>query len=133
MELTNQPTNQLANQPTADRLPTAIPTTIELTNQLLTNRTATMTLHLTSIDYANPLKSHAVIGCPMGTRLHRIVRVDPETWLLWIATNDFILGTYLLLHSSGLVERITARADEGDETYVIRPNDRDIQTNEDTK
>lgn len=39
----------------------------------------------------------------------------------------------MLLHSNGLVERTTERADEGPETFVVRPSDRDIQTYENTK
>ena len=69
----------------------------------------------------------AVVYQPLGTRLLRIVRVDRHTWLLWTATKDYRLGTYTLLHDDGRVERVTARADEGDETLLNRPSDREIQ------
>ena len=61
------------------------------------------------------------IGMPSGTRCMRIVYVDRHTWLVWIATEDYKVGTYHVLHSDGMVERITARADEGDEIQVTRP------------
>lgn len=41
-------------------------------------------------------------------------------WRLWLHTPDYIHGTYLLLHYSGKVERVTVRADEGDEIVLIK-------------
>jgi hypothetical protein len=32
-----------------------------------------------------------------------------------------------------MVERVTVRDDEGDETFTVRPSDRDIQEHEDTQ
>lgn len=91
-----------------------------------------MTLHLYSCEYAyghgQALSDHASVGCPLGTRLHRVVRVNPEVWRLWVATNDYVLGTYLELHSSGEIVRVTARSDEGDEVYLVRPSDQEIIT-----
>jgi phage gp46-like protein len=65
---------------------------------------------------------HEIVGLPIGTRLHRIVRLQ-HGWRLWIATADYVHGTYLLLHDSGGVERVVVRIDEGDEVSLVRPND----------
>jgi len=46
-----------------------------------------------------------------------------HAWRVWLATRDYVWGTYLLLHDSGQVERVTARVDEGDEVYTVRPTD----------
>jgi hypothetical protein len=66
---------------------------------------------------------HRVLGMPLGTRLHRIVRQSDHEWLLWLATNDFVFGTYLLLDNDGTVTRVTVRNDEGDEINIVRPSD----------
>lgn len=70
---------------------------------------------------------------PPGLRNLVIDRVEPAwpslrepecgAWKLWIHTNDYVLGTYLLLHDSGKIERVTVRADEGDEVVLIKPED----------
>lgn len=62
------------------------------------------------------------IEVPRGTRLKRIVRL-PTGWLCWTATNDYIYGSYLLLSDDGGVLNVTVRADEGDDTFVVRPPD----------
>jgi hypothetical protein len=41
-------------------------------------------------------------------------------WRVWLHTNDHIHGTYLELYSDGKVNRVTTRADEGDETWLIK-------------
>lgn len=88
-------------------------------------------LHITSCERANEsaLLLHATIGCPIGTRLHRIVRVTQDQWMLWTATKDFVYGTYLLLNHDGSIERVTARQDEGDEIWTVRPSDYEILRN----
>jgi hypothetical protein len=70
---------------------------------------------------------HATVGVPPHTRLKRIIRTDIG-WLLWVATRDYIFGTYFLLYDSGRVERITCREDEGDDIMVIRPSDEEIRS-----
>jgi hypothetical protein len=45
------------------------------------------------------------------------------TWKLWLHTNDFHLGTFLLLRSDGSVYRTTLRADEGDDEVLIKPKE----------
>jgi hypothetical protein len=62
-----------------------------------------------------------IVHIPVGTRLLRVVRRD-DYWIVWTATHDFRLGTYLRLHHDGTVERVTARADEGDEVMLVRPS-----------
>ena len=61
-----------------------------------------------------------------GTRLYRIVRI-PNGWRVWLATRDFIHGSFLELHDTGLVMRYECRPDEGEESYVVRPSDDDIR------
>ena len=69
---------------------------------------------------------HCIVGLPPGTRLYRIVRLS-HAWQAWIATKDFINGTYLILQDSGRVDNVTARADEGDEVFMVRPSDQSIR------
>lgn len=69
---------------------------------------------------------HSIIGMPLGTRLHRMIRV-PNGWMLWLSTRDYIYGTYLLVYDSGTVERWTVREDEGDEVFTVRPSDQEIR------
>jgi hypothetical protein len=57
-----------------------------------------------------------------GTRLMRIIRL-PRGWRLWLATRDYIFGTYLELFDDGRVLNCTVRAEEGDEYYWARPSD----------
>jgi len=66
-----------------------------------------------------------VIGCPLGTRLQRIERAGYREWRLWIATSDYVHGTYLYLHHDGMVERVTVRENEGDESIVVCPRTRE--------
>ena len=62
------------------------------------------------------------IGIPLGTRLLRIVRTT-DGWRCWIATRDFIHGTYLHLHNDGSITRVVVRVGEGDEIMQVRPPD----------
>jgi hypothetical protein len=71
----------------------------------------------------------SIVGLPPGTRLYRIVRLS-HAWQAWIATKDFINGTYLILQDSGRVDNVTARADEGDEVFMVRPSDYNIRNKE---
>lgn len=64
---------------------------------------------------------HSVIGVPVGTRLVRVNRLRNGKWRLWLATKDFIYGTYLDLCSNGMVLRVTVRDGEGDEAFIVRP------------
>jgi hypothetical protein len=69
---------------------------------------------------------HTIVGMPPGTRLYRIVRL-PRGWRLWIATRDYISGTYLELFEDGRVMNCTARADEGEDMFWVRPSDKEIR------
>ena len=69
---------------------------------------------------------HSIVGCQPGTRLYRIIRL-PYGWRLWLATRDFIYGSYLELHDNGLVVRYESRIDEGDEIIKVRPTDVEIR------
>ena len=60
-----------------------------------------------------------------GTRLYRVVRI-PDGWRVWLATRDFIHGSFLELHNSGLVIRYDIRPDDGEDSIVCRPSDDDI-------
>jgi hypothetical protein len=42
-------------------------------------------------------------------------------WRIWLHTNDYKLGTYLLLLDDGSAKRVTTYADEGDEEWKILP------------
>ena len=63
------------------------------------------------------------IGVPPGTRLQRIIRL-PHGWCLWIATNDFMYGTFIELQDSGAILHVVCRVDEGDEIMQVRPADK---------
>lgn len=56
-------------------------------------------------------------------RLYRIERDIRGGWILWIATRDYIHGTFIMLWDDGKAERVTIREDEGDEILMIRPCD----------
>lgn len=71
--------------------------------------------------------NHDVMATPIGCRLLRIIRL-PRGWRLWVATRDFIYGTYLELHDTGRVVNITTRADEGDDIFQARPSDEEIRS-----
>ena len=43
------------------------------------------------------------------------------TWKVWLHTNDWVHGTYMLLYANGKIERVTVRADEGDDIVVVKP------------
>jgi len=79
--------------------------------------------------HVDPNADHSVVGVPLGTRLQRIIRLD-NGWRLWLATNDFKHGTYLDIHNNGMIVRVTVRADEGDECFVVRPSDDHIRPSE---
>ena len=68
---------------------------------------------------------HSTIGVQPGTRLYRIIRIT-DAWRLWLATRDFIHGTYMDLYGDGTAIRTECRPDEGDEVYRIRPSDEEI-------
>lgn len=53
----------------------------------------------------------------------RIERL-PGMWRVWLATRDYVFGTYLLLHDDGRVFNVTDRVDEGEERFAVRPSDR---------
>lgn len=73
---------------------------------------------------------HCIVGLPPGTRLYRIVRL-PRGWRLWIATRDYISGTYLELFEDGRVLNCTARVDEGEDVFWVRPSDEYIRSHGD--
>jgi hypothetical protein len=70
---------------------------------------------------------HTIVGMPLGTRLLRMVR-KPDCWWLWLATSDYVFGTYLCVYDSGRVERVTVREDEGDDIITVRPTDEEIRS-----
>jgi hypothetical protein len=71
-------------------------------------------------------KDRNVIGIPPVTRLLRIVRIDGG-WQVWTgARHEFRIGSYLQLNNDGSVFNVTVRSDEGDESYCIRPSDREV-------
>jgi hypothetical protein len=78
-------------------------------------------------------KLSVIIGIPPRTSLLRIERIpafdnDHGTWHIWTNANeDFTLGTHITLHDNGCVERVTIRADEGDDVWLVKPGDRDAQ------
>jgi hypothetical protein len=69
---------------------------------------------------------HNIMQQYPGTRLYRVVRCGPDKWRVWLATRDFIHGSFLELHNNGLVVRYDVRPDDGEESFVVRPSDDDI-------
>ena len=67
-----------------------------------------------------------IVGMPPGTRCMRLERMM-HGWRVWLATLDFVYGTYLELLDTGEVYRITARDNEGDDVMTIRPDDDTIR------
>jgi len=70
--------------------------------------------------------NHNLIHMPIGTRLLRMDR-EATSWILWLATRDYLHGTYLQVWDDGHVERVTVRADEGDEVITVRPSNEEIE------
>lgn len=68
------------------------------------------------------MKATIPIGIPPRTKLLRLERLpDIKAWHLWLHQSpDGTLGTFLRLHNDGRIERVTVRADEGDEVFVIK-------------
>ena len=79
-----------------------------------------------TLPYPELTPEQCLVGMPIGSRLHRIIRLE-HGWRLWISTNDYVYGTYLECHNSGIVKRITVRPDEGDEEIMVRPTDNTIR------
>jgi len=71
-----------------------------------------------------PLRN--LIGMPVGSRLLRMYRRQGH-WQLWLATRDYVFGTYLLVYDNGMIERITEFVDEGPEQFTVRPTDEEIR------
>lgn len=82
------------------------------------------------------MKATIPIGVPPGLRVLQIERQPDgsdtiyETkgdghWKFWLhrSLSDRILGTYLKLHDNGKIERITVRANEGDQVDLVKPAD----------
>jgi hypothetical protein len=86
------------------------------------------------------MKPPISIAVPPGYKMMKIERVErfvepimvdgfPWTrahaghWKIWIHTNNFILGTYLVLYDTGKIERVTVRDDEMDQVVLIKPED----------
>lgn len=69
---------------------------------------------------------HTIVGMPLGTRLLRMIR-QRDCWWLWIATSNYMHGTYLAVYDGGRIERVTVREDEGDEVFLVRPDDEEIR------
>ena len=63
------------------------------------------------------------IGVPPGTRLQRIIRLSTG-WLQWLATSNYIHGTYIVLYDDGRIIHVVCRVDEGDEFMQVRPADK---------
>lgn len=70
----------------------------------------------------HPPTPHHIIGIPLGTRVHRIDRLG-DVWRVWIATKDYMHGTFIDLHMDGHATHTCVRVDEGDDTILIRPPD----------
>lgn len=66
------------------------------------------------------------IGMPIGSRAMQLIRL-PNGWRLWLATKDFVYGTYIELFSDGRIMHMTTRCNEGDEYFWARPSDEDIR------
>ena len=78
------------------------------------------------------------IGVQPNTKLLRIERVvsrwvdtaygslntevrDGGAWMVWINSNiDFTLGTYILLHDDGRIERVTSHPDGTEDVFTVK-------------
>jgi hypothetical protein len=69
---------------------------------------------------------HSIVGMPLGARCKRIERML-DGWRVWTATSDYVYGTWLELYDDGTVRQVTARPDEGDEEFIVRPCDDEIR------
>lgn len=68
------------------------------------------------------MKELARIALP--TRIQGALdRMPDKSWRLWLHTPDFVHGTQLILYPDGKIERVTIRADEGDEIVLIKESD----------
>lgn len=50
-------------------------------------------------------------------------RMPDKCWRLWLATPDYVHGTFLLFYDDGKIERIVVRKEEGDEVFTVRESD----------
>lgn len=87
------------------------------------------------------MKALINIGIQAGTKLLRIQRQEEQLedkeikhgkfvpflecghWIIWLATSDYIYGTFLRLYDDGRIERVTVRNDEPDDVMLIKPRD----------
>lgn len=83
------------------------------------------------------MKALINIGIQAGTKLLKIQRQEITRlgyldynqkyvdgyWIVWLATSDYIYGTYLKLYNDGRIERVTVRNDEPDDVMLIKPKD----------
>lgn len=69
---------------------------------------------------------YRVVGMPLGSRCKRIERLI-DGWRVWLSTADYVFGTWLELYDDGSIVNVTTRADEGDESFVVRPSDDEIR------
>lgn len=53
-------------------------------------------------------------------RCRAIEDIGGGCWRVWLATPDFVHGTYLKLYSDGKVVRYVVRQDEGDEEFLVK-------------
>ena len=68
--------------------------------------------------------THRIIGFLPGVRLLRVIRLD-NGWQVWVATRDFIHGTWYEFHDDGSAYKWTCN-EEGDECITIRPDDAEV-------
>jgi len=84
-------------------------------------------------------RSTITVGVQPNTKLLRVERMTPRTvpmdwgdelivgtgsWMVWLnANHDFTLGTYLLLHDDGSIERVTAEPDGGEDIFTVKQRD----------
>jgi hypothetical protein len=59
----------------------------------------------------------------LPTRIQGAVDRVEGAWKVWLHTNDFKYGTFLLLHDDGSATRVTVRYGEGDDEHIIKPKE----------
>ena len=79
------------------------------------------------------MKATIPIAMPPNTRVLRLERLlhtedfgfhVEGTWKLWLSHNlTLTLGTFLLLHDDGSIERVTLREDGTEETFKVKHGD----------
>ena len=87
-----------------------------------------MSRTLAKVPIVFPPGTHAlhlvrITNHPIKLNIHGKPIAYANFYQVWIHTRDFVYGTYLRLWDCGKIERVTERADRGEEVILIKPSD----------